>query len=249
MKRHFWRMFTGFLTLAVTVSSLPTYASETKKVVTLTTHNLYPYSYYNSKREFTGLAVDVVRCVFTHMQQPYKFEVVPWKRAQQMTENGFADGFFAGSQNTKRDDYAVMSAIIADQNWTWFLRKDSRLHPDTPEFKQTALVSSFLGANMQRWLISNGYKVDRHQPIDTKLLLRRLLGGRIDAALANQQVMEALLASLNAKDQVFSVLNRSKPLGVYFSKESLKSRPGFIEEFNSYVPECRRTAVRDAYEP
>jgi len=238
-----------FFAAVLALACFPSLANENKKPVTLTTHNLYPYGYYNGQNEFIGSAVDVVRCVFDQMDQPYKIEVVPWKRAQRMVLKGTADGFFAGSQNAKRDGYAVMSAVIADQNWTWFLRKDRKMHPLDPDFKRTALVSSFLGANMQRWLVSNGYKVDGHEPVDTNLLLKRLLGGRIDAALANDQVMKALLVASKTEDKVFLVLNRSKPLGVYFSKETLSERPTFLEKFNSHVADCRRSAVRDIYEP
>ena len=66
-----------------------------------------------------------------------------------------------------------------------------------------------------------------------------LLARRVDAVMANNYVMGALLQEYGVEDQVKSYLNKDKPLSVYFSKEFLKSRPAFIESFNNMVPECR----------
>ena len=217
--------------------------------VVLTTHNLYPYSYLQGKNTLTGLAADVVHCVFERMKQPYEIRVVPWKRAQFMVRNGKADGFFAGSQNSDRDNYAKMSAIIADQKWMWFFKKKQPFRPKDPQFKTKMIVSSFQGANMQKWLVANGYTVSENPPKDTLNLLRMLMADRIDAALANNEVMTTLLDHLTEKNTVISALNRNKPLGVYFSKEFLASRPLFLETFDSHVRPCRHTAVKKSYSP
>lgn len=226
----------------------PVNASELKPVI-LSTHNLYPYGYFNFKGEFIGSAVDVVRCIFDRMKQPYKFAVVPWKRAQKMASYGTSDGFFAASQNEQRDAFGVRTEFIADQNWTWFLLKSHRYHPNDPDFKEKAKVSSFLGANMHKWLIDNGFNIDSSPPRTTEILLMKLLGERIDAALANEQVMTALLAKHNMQDKVISVLNKQKPLAVYFSKKFLSTAPGFIDAFNSHVKDCRSIYKTTIYAP
>ncbi len=220
---------------SVSVSSL----GKAQDTIILTTHELEPYSYYNEKREFVGLAVEVVRCVMDSLKQPYKINVVPWKRAQFLVQKNAAAGFFAGSQNKFRDSYAVMSAIIAEQKWTWYLLKKSKFSPEDENFKSQALVSSFNGANMQKWLIENGYKTIGDLPRNTEVLLRMLEYERVDAVLVNDQVMATLLKKYGLEKEVKSFVNRDKPLGVYFSKHFLASHEGFVQRFNKNVKGCR----------
>lgn len=221
------------------------FALATEKVI-LTTHNLYPYGSYPASHSgktiadenFKGVAVDLVRCVFKKLDIPLEIQVVPWKRAQLIVQEGRAAGFFAASQNESRDEYAVGSVSIAEQKWNWYLLKENPLSPQDPSFKAKATVGGFLGANMLKWMVENGYNVTAN-PNDTEGLLKMLLARRVDAVMANNYVMDALLQEYGVEDQVKSDLNKDKPLSVYFSKEFLKSRPAFIESFNNMVPECR----------
>lgn len=215
--------------------------------VILTTHDLYPYGYRTEAEGFIGSAVDVVRCVFEKIERPYKIDIVPWKRAQIMVKDGHAAGFFAGSHNLERDKYAQMSTPIADQNWMWYALKNSSINPDSDKFKTQASVSSFLGANMHKWLTANGYNISNTPPHNTESLLEMLLAKRLDAILANDQVMAALLSKSGETNNVSAFLNKNKPLGVYFSKTFLNENPDFLNTFNKYVPECRKSAVRDIY--
>jgi polar amino acid transport system substrate-binding protein len=220
------------------------FALSEEKVI-LTTHNLYPYgSYPPGEKEmvvadetFKGVAVDRVRCVFNKMDTPLELQVVPWRRAQHLVKRGSADGFFAASQNDARDEFAVKSMIIADQQWNWYMLKENPLSPRDQSFKEKASVGGFVGANMLKWMQEQNYNVTA-TPNSTEGLLKLLLARRVDAVMANNYVMNALLQNYMAEDQVKIYLNTDKPLFVYFSKEFLKSRPMFIERFNNLIPEC-----------
>jgi len=220
------------------------FASSKEKVI-LTTHNLYPYgSYPTESREkiiadetFKGVAVNRVRCVFKKMNTPLEIQVVPWRRAQLLAERGVAAGFFAASQNESRDKFAVKTTIIADQKWNWYLLKENPLSPRDQAFKEKASVGGFVGANMLKWMQEHNYNVTT-TPKDTEGLLKLLLARRVDAIMANNYVMQALLEKYQVEDQVKIYLNTNKPLFVYFSKEFIKTRPMFIEEFNSLMAEC-----------
>jgi polar amino acid transport system substrate-binding protein len=220
------------------------FALSEEKVV-LTTHNLYPYgSYPPGEKEmmvaddtFKGVAVDRVRCVFKKMDTPLEIQVVPWRRAQFLVKSGDADGFFAASQNDSRDEFAEKTMTIADQKWNWYIHKENPLSPRDPSFKEKASVGGFVGANMLKWMQEKEYNVAA-TPNDTEGLLKLLLARRVDAVMANNYVMKALLQKYVVEDQVKIYLNMDKPLFVYFSKEFLKSRPIFIERFNNLLPEC-----------
>ena len=186
---------------------------------------------------FQGMAVDRVRCVFDKMATPLEIQVVPWKRAEFLVEQGMVDGFFAASQNSFRDEIAVKTAAIADQVWNWYLLKDNPLSPENQDFKQKATVGGFVGANMLKWMKEQNYNVNA-TPKNTEGLLKLLLARRVDAVMANNHVMQALLQKYGVEDQVKVYLNKDKPLFVYFSKDFLKKQPLFIEKFNELVPGC-----------
>lgn len=56
-------------------------------------------------------------------------------------------------------------------------------------------------------------------------MLQMLLKRRVDAVLANHLAMERLLTEQNAGDRVRSVLQRNRPLGVYFSQRFTAAIP------------------------
>ncbi|MBN2659052.1 MAG: transporter substrate-binding domain-containing protein [Spirochaetales bacterium] len=188
-------------------------------------------------QQFRGIAVDRVRCIFEKMDIELEIHVVPWERAQHMVQTGEADGFFAASQNLERDSFAVKSGIIAEQDWNWYLLKENPLNPDDPEFRQKARVGGFFGSNMLKWMISQEYNVTA-VPHTTELLYQMLLAGRVDAVLANSQVMENIIKKNLGEDKIQVFHNLDKPLMVYFSKDFLKRYPAFLEVFNSYIEAC-----------
>lgn len=213
----------------------------------LTTHNLAPYGSYTKGVEpltdldFNGSAVDVVRCSLNQLGIKLNLTVTPWRRAQVMVVNNSADGFFAASQNSERDDYAVMSDIIAEQKWQWFYLPGTELRPDSKNFKKNARIGAFVGSNMLTWLEKEGYKVHA-RPQNTEQLLKMLMAKRLDAFLANDQVVEDLLKNMQPTPQISRTTQIDKPLGVYFRKNLTNSFPKFLPAFNNAVNECKNTA-------
>ena len=215
-----------------------------EQVVRLSTHDLPPYgSFTATEKRFEGIAVSVVDCAMRRAGRSYELMVLPWARAQRTVENGEADGFFAASKNAQRDGYAVMSAIIADQEWRWYLRSDNPADPTSSSFTQQARVGSFIGGNMLDWLDSKGYKVVA-SPVNTEQLLMMLMARRIDAILANNLVMSELIEKQSLRGQLRSIHQESKPLGVYFSNRFLHKNPDFLLKFNQAVPDCRKQTKR-----
>ena len=111
------------------------------------------------------------------------------------------------------------------------------MSPQNQNFKKQATVGGFLGANMLEWMKEHNYNVTT-MPKNTEGLLKMLLARRVDAVMANNYVMQALLEKHEAEDRVKIYLNMNKPLSVYFSKKFVKSQPMFIDNFNNLIPEC-----------
>ena len=169
----------------------------------------------------------------------YEINVIPWSRAQKSVEAGLADGFFAASQNRERDNYARLSAIIVDQNWSWYLSKGLTLSPNSEEFKNHVKVSSWIGSNSLKWLEENKYNLKQPSKHNRELV-KRLLGGRINGVYASNIVFEAALKDLGESlDNLKVVKDQYKPMGVYFSKNYLEKNPGFIEDFNVATKKCK----------
>jgi len=228
------------------VCSFSTTAKAVATII-LSTHNLCPYGCFKdglyigeaNAINFRGVAVDVVRCSLDKMNIHLKLKVLPWKRAESAVKTGIVDGFFAASNNPVRDSFAVMSAIIAEQKWQWFLLNKSRFDPRQTDFKDKAAVAGFIGSNMLYWLKQNNFNVVS-ETVNTEGLYDMLIRERVDAVIANNYVMAAILARNAANGRVKVVTIKDKPLGVYFSNVYIEEHPLFIEEFNQYVASCRR---------
>ena len=220
------------------LSSVAAHPWSQAPVVSLTTHDLPPYSFPVEGKAPSGIAVQTVQCAAEALSISVNIGFFPWKRAQEMVKNNSADGFFAASQANQRDAYAVLSATIAPQEWRWYLLKQSTLDPRSDGFKEIARTSSFHGANMQDWLMENGYKTDG-SPLQSRSLLTMLKKGRVDAILANRLVMEQLLAEVGETETVKSYLAMDRPLGIYFSKAFLsRQNPDYLTRWNQAIARC-----------
>ncbi|MFZ2220005.1 MAG: transporter substrate-binding domain-containing protein [Rhodoferax sp.] len=207
--------------------------------VLLTTHDLPPYSFKGPNGQPEGLAVQVALCAFAQMNIAARIEFYPWKRAQFMVEKGEAVGFLAASQASSRDEFAVLSAAIAPQQWVWFQLQSHPLTPGTTDFKTQAQTSSFLGANMQDWLQDEGYRTTAAPRLNS-MLLEMLRHRRIDAILANRLVMEKLLKEEQpSQPSLRATLALDKPLGIYVSKRFLSSQnSNFMPRLDAAIARC-----------
>lgn len=206
--------------------------------VTLTTHNLFPYGSYQEDGQFKGIAVDRILCALNRLDVSLNLEVVPWARAEAEVLQGTVDGFFAASQNDVRDQHGVKSVQIADQTWQWFLLADNPWSPDRPGFNERALVTSFVGANMQTYLEENNYRL-APPPVTTEALATMLVSGRIDAALANNLVMNAILNEDYPDARIRTYVLKDKPLYAYFGNQFVETHPAFLPTFNRAIEACQ----------
>ncbi len=207
-------------------------------IIKLTTQHWSPYQMLESGK-LTGIAIDIVKCSFDKLNKSYEIEFLPWRRAQIMVGTGVADGFFAASANEKRSEYAVFSEKIIDQNWNWYLLKDSEFSPDDPNFKKDAKVASEFATNMNRWLNKNDYNVIS-SPFDPQSLVKEVFEKKVDAILSNELVATHAMKSLGISLDRFKVYTiKTIPLGVYWSKKFLEKHPEFLNRFNSALKQCR----------
>ena len=202
----------------------------------LTTQEWPPYQEYKHD-QMQGLALDRVKCTLGKMGQPYQFTMTTWSDAQLRVHSGSQHGFFVATQTAERDDYATLSAPVAQQELKWYFGPG--VEPELDELSKLNLkFSAKFGSNKWFWLKRNGYNVVK-QPRDAKVLLKLLKQREIDVALEDNLVFRGELSQAGLPDDFFqSQLLETKPMGIYFSHRFLKQYSGFLSAFNAAVAKC-----------
>ncbi|MEH6477196.1 MAG: transporter substrate-binding domain-containing protein [Sneathiella sp.] len=217
-------------------------AANAQETVRLSTKIWKPYQYYDDVTgALTGESIEVIKCAFSKLQMPVTFEVLPWKRAQANVIYGMSDGFFSASRNKKRDEFAKRSTNIAEQNWAWYTLKNDNISFKNAQFKEKARIGAILGSNMATWVKSKNYQVTV-EVSTIATLVNMLLVNRIDAFMGNELVVDKILSEHKNNGLVAKKIERTMPLGVYFSHRFLSKQSDFLPRFNTSVETCRSSA-------
>ncbi|NQY93682.1 MAG: hypothetical protein HRT43_05910, partial [Campylobacteraceae bacterium] len=140
------------------------------------------------------LGMPYVQCAMEKIKQLYKFESVPWKRAQFGTKNGNYDAFVMGAQNDKRDSYAVFIKTPVLIKWMYVVPKSSPLSPSSRDFKSN-IFGSLAGSAMYNWASSEHPNLKAIYEI--KKLILMLKHNRIHVALLSNFQMKDLYLKMD----------------------------------------------------
>ena len=195
----------------------------------------------------TALGEPYVRCALKYLKQPYTLDRIPWKRAQESTEQGHYDGFFMASKNKTRDKYATLSNEIISIKWLFVTLQQNVIYPTQASFYNLKF-SADLGSARHQWLKKlkdNGTITQQIEtPSDPASTLKMLLVKRVDVALMNSVTLENLISPLGIDKQILATyLAYKKPTGVYFSHDFIKKSPAFIKRFNHALTECKEIKI------
>jgi len=222
-----------FFVLMILVLGALAYGQQ--RVIRLNTHHQAPLTYIDSAGVLSGEAMQPVLYALQEMDWKVELNFLLWARAQQQVKDGVVDGFFAAAGNAEREKFAVRSASIATQTINWYLLADSTVDPNAADFRSTARVGGYTGANMLVWLLDNGYNVTG-QPAHPDQLFMMLLYDRFDACLANNNNFDNFIAANPQYIGKFRAVKQSvNELYVYFSHGFIDKNPGFLDAFNLLV--------------
>lgn len=193
---------------------------------------------------FTGTApvtkagFQTVNCAFEEAQLPVLLHDVPWKRAQTGTQSGTYDGFFLGSQNQERANYAVPSDPVYGFKWYYVVRAHSGLSPDQDDFFLNSFAAN-LGTARLKWLEKKllaleGAKTP-YSPNSIESTWSMLKFGRVDVVLDNESNVQKYKTEMDV--QIFPATQRS--VHVHFSKRSLQRSPTLLSRFNEGLRTCK----------
>ncbi|MBW3696945.1 transporter substrate-binding domain-containing protein [Vibrio sp. T187] len=202
----------------------------------LTTQDWPPYQSYENA-QMQGIALDKVKCALGKMGQPYQLTMTSWSDAQLRVHSGSQHGFFVATQTAERDEYATLSAPIAQQTLSWYFGPG--VEPKIDELSKLNLnFSAKFGSNKWFWLKRNGFNVVK-QPRDAKVLLKLLKQREIDIVLEDELVFQTEIKKASLPSDYFnSTVLDTKDMGVYFSNRFLNTYSGFLESFNSAISKC-----------
>lgn len=209
-------------------------------VLLLATHDQRPYSFPTPQGDIDGLSVRTMRCALDRIGQRHEFHLMPWARAQAEANAGRMHGFFPATLTDERQQVAVASAVVSEQDWVWYLPKDSPLDPRSASFRETARVGAHLGSNRLAFLKSRGYNVVVSPMTENDLIEAFVKGKRADAVLAGSLAARESFAQLGLDESAYRVvIERSNPLHAYFGKAVVAQDPSFMGRFNAALVGCQ----------
>ncbi|TQF00098.1 MAG: amino acid ABC transporter substrate-binding protein [Spiribacter salinus] len=211
--------------------------AQSSPVLRLATQDLPPYQMIEGD-EMTGVAVDRVRCALDAMNVPYELHMTVWADAQLGTQTGRFDGFFVGSANSARANYAVPSAPVVSEDLAWYLPLNSDIDPNDASDALSARYSAKFATSKWQFLHRNGYNVVM-RPRDAESLLNMLIVGDIDVALEYELIFAHFMEERDlSEDQFQKIPFRRQDMSVHFAKPYTEANPLFLKKFDNQMQRC-----------
>lgn len=164
------------------------------EVYVLYTEELPPYS-TQSRGEISGLSVELVGELFTRSDLPYRFELLPWRRAYLKVKQEGRSCFFPFQRSQEREaEFHWISPLFISRIGFYRLRNsDIRLRTlaDAQDYK----ISSYVGSDAVPYLSASDFNISsivREEPN-----IQMLLNGRIDLWAVDTIVADYLLKKNN----------------------------------------------------
>ena len=212
----------GLIPLLAFGSQAPS-ASNTKKIVTVTTHPTYePVTFINKKNnKIEGAAVELTQIALSRMGYETKLvNTGSWARAQAQVKSGAIDILLPPYKTVERQDWMwFQTRPILDDETGIFVRKNSSLLTKDPKSiqqligsKGVAIINDSFGDEFDR-LDKEKLKMDRLA--STELCFRFVQNGRADFAIAGLYAGKKVLKDMGIEDQLTYLPLRAVITGMY----------------------------------
>ena len=216
--------------LLLTSFSFP---SQAEAPINFVVPSFKPYT-YEKNGKIKGIGIQLIKKIMESANISYSVRIVPnYGRALTETKQGRADGFFLASKNSERDSVAIFSKPVTTNRWSWFLPSNSKLNPDSTDFKKSAKIGTQVNTNTHKWLKKNGYTITA-KPSNINVLPEMVFQrSRADAVFLAEAVFIDTAEKNNlAPERYKQVVQIEKPFGIYISKNYLSNNPEVMKKIN-----------------
>ena len=216
-------------------------------VLPMVTVEFPPFAFADSRGYATGASTQVVAEALAQMGYRSFIDILPTKRAQQMTIKGAYSALFPLTKSAKRESYCLLSDPISYIVDVFFKRKSDAISWERLDDLERHIVGATDGYNYANVFLDavrrNVIKVDLIASRSPELQhLKKLVNSRIDLAICERSVCTHLL---NAHRPEFDSLDFiPKPIGPIRSFRVCFSRkwPGaihLVSQFNRALERMR----------
>ncbi|WP_051229149.1 substrate-binding periplasmic protein [Paludibacterium yongneupense] len=190
--------------IALILASIPALAADAPLL--LATLEFPPYI-SDTGQGAQGLAVSIVKAVFTRIGTPVRIVFYPITRGQSLVLSGDVDGFFSIKKTPEREQGMLFpQEALFRQDFVFFVRKNSSWHFDGNLDSIAAARIGVVGKTSYGERFDSAVKAGRFRLLDTavshEMNFRKLLAGRVDAVICSRLVGLYFLRILNAADAV-----------------------------------------------
>ncbi|MBF0209226.1 MAG: transporter substrate-binding domain-containing protein [Oligoflexia bacterium] len=196
----------------------------------------YPPYTFEKDGQYQGIGVELIAKIMKEANIEYSIQLVPnYGRAIENTGQGYADGFFLASENSERNEIAVLSKSLVINKWCWVYPKDSSLvEPSNSKFKEQARVGTPMNTNLHKWLIKNKYDVGSPPKVD--VLFKMLKSDYINVLFLPDAIALDLIKKEGDKAENYKiVVHKEQSFGIYISKKYLSANPDTMTKINAAI--------------
>ncbi len=198
-------------------------SATTLKLVTLQ----YPPYEFEKDGEIKGIAVKIIREVFSRMNQPIIISLHPWATALRQIENGEADAIFTAFKTSEREKFAdYPKEVLITQSISLFVKKNSNItfDGDLKKMNQYAfgVVSEISYGCVFDDAVKNGIIRKLVISDSGEMNMKKLLEGHFDILVSNTFGALDILREMDAQNHVKQLkpLIQSVPSYIAFSKKN-----------------------------
>lgn len=195
-----WLAFTACAVLVAACAG----AARAQATLLLTTEESPPFNLL-AGGEVSGSSTEKVKELMRRARQPYRIELMPWKRAYELALEQPHTCVYSTTRTIEREPLFKWVGPIAVNEWVLFGRADAGIRLASLEDARPYRIGAYIGDVREQYLSSRGFRVEA-VPSDAQNP-RKLMMGRIDLWVSGRYDGQVLIAEAGLSGKVQPLLN------------------------------------------
>lgn len=202
---------------------------------------------FEENGEAIGIAPDIIREAFGRMGYQVKLEVLPWKRCQEMAEDGSADGFFSPYYNEERNQKYLFTnePLLVEKN-VLLVKKGSGIKFDGDVSK----LSDYTWGTITGYATLDKYeeikKIDYSDSIDAQVEKLTIPERNVDIIVNTNYILWYSAKNLGLSDKIEELDVPLSEYPAYLAFTRAKNMQEIAEEFEKVLIEMKNDGSYDS---